>query len=486
VSLAPEYVACVLNENFEDGKALFLGPLMAIHEAHLVMLADRGIVTAQDARALAAALASIPVDEVRAIAFDGSAEDLFFLVDRLMIERCGEQVAGRLHTARSRNDVDMTMYRMRQRGWVLALLDATLELRRVLIELADRHRETVLAVHTHTQRAQPTTVAHYLLAVIEQLERDGVRLTGAYTRTNRCPLGSCAITGTGFPIDRQLTADLLGFDGPTGNTYGSIATVDYLLEGVAAAAVLLVGMGRVVQDLLFWCSSEVGYLRLSDGFVQTSSIMPQKRNPVALEHARAIASKGMGQAQAVYTAVHNTPFGDVVDTEDDLQPLVRSVYHDARRAVQLVGASLAAADFDVTRLEACAGDGWTTLTELADTLVRDRDVPFAVAHTVAKRLLQASQREPARSLAGLLTEVSREVVPGAEPLRYTDDQLSSILNPRHFVGVRRTHGGPSPSETTRAAAVSRQVLADDAAWLQERRDLLEAAAGRRVQRSRAL
>jgi argininosuccinate lyase len=486
MSFAPEYVACVLNENFEDGKELFLEPLMAIHEAHLVMLADRGIVAARDAHALSAALASISLEEVRAIAFDGSAEDLFFLVDRLMIERCGEQVAGRLHTARSRNDVDMTMYRMRQRGWVLALLDAAVELRRVLIELADRHRETVLAVHTHTQRAQPTTVAHYLLAVIEQLERDGVRLKGAYTRVNLCPLGSCAITGTGFPIDRQLTADLLGFDGSTGNTYGSIATVDYLLEGVAAAAVLLVGMGRFVQDLLFWCSSEVDYLRLSDGFVQTSSIMPQKRNPVALEHARAIASKGIGQAQAVFTAVHNTPFGDVVDTEDDLQPLVRSVYHDARRAVRLVGAALAAADFEVKRLEACAGHGWTTLTELADTLVRDRHLPFAVAHTVARRLLQASQRQPARSLSELLAEVSRDIESGAEPLRYTDDQLSEILDPRHFVDIRRTYGGPSPAETTRAAAVSRQALGDDRAWLQERRDLLAAAEGRRVERSRAL
>src|SRR4029079_3563096 len=154
---------------------------------------------------------------------------------RLVIDACGDEVAGRLHTARSRNDIDMTMYRMRQREFILGLMSATFELRRTLLDLVAAHRDTIFAVHTHTQRAQPTTVAHYLLGVIEQLERDAVRLKGAYDRTNRNPLGACAITGTGFPIERQLTAELLGFCGPTGNTYGSIATVDYLLESTSAA-----------------------------------------------------------------------------------------------------------------------------------------------------------------------------------------------------------------------------------------------------------
>src|SRR5690606_21417627 len=146
--------------------------------------------------------------------------------------------------------------------------ERALALRDSLLELAGRHRETVMAVHTHTQPAQPSTVAHYLLAVIEQLERDAVRLRAAYETTNRCPLGSCAVTGTGFPIDRQLTSDLLGFHAPTGNTYGSIATVDYLLESVSASAVLLAGLGRFVQDLLLWSTREFGVLRFGDGVVQ--------------------------------------------------------------------------------------------------------------------------------------------------------------------------------------------------------------------------
>src|SRR5205085_11068354 len=235
------------------------------------------------------------------------------------------------------------------------------------------------------------TIAHYLHAVVGQLERDAVRLRAAYASTNKKPLGACAITGTGFAIDRQRTSDLLGFDGPTGNTYGSIATVDYLLESMSAASVLLAGLGSVVQDLLLWCTSEFGYLRLADGFVQGSSIMPQKRNPVALEHARAIASKALGQAGGLMTAAHNTPFGDIVDTEDDLQPLVAQMFHDAARAVSLVAAAMADATFDVEKLAARAGQNWITITELADTLARDHGLPFKAGHTIAARLIAGSR-----------------------------------------------------------------------------------------------
>jgi argininosuccinate lyase len=480
---APEYVKYVLNENFEDAKAQLLSPLMAIHYAHLVMLAAQGIVPAADAHAIRAALDSVSQDDVRRAPFDGSCEDLFYYVERLIVDACGEDVAGRLHTARSRNDIDMTMYRMRQRELVLDLLAATFELRRSLLDLIGRHHDTIFAVHTHTQRAQPTTVAHYLLAVVEQLERDAARLTGAYERTNRNPLGACAITGTGFPIDRHLTSELLGFCGPTVNTYGSIATVDYLLESTSAAAVLLAGFGRFVQDLLLWSTAEFHYVRFGDGFVQSSSIMPQKRNPVAIEHARAIASKALGQTQAIFTSIHNTPFGDIVDTEDDLQPLVFSMFRDATRAVRIAAAAMTTAEFDAAQLEARAGEGWTTLTELADTLARDRNLPFRTAHAVAGRLMAARELNPDRSISELLAEAS-DTLPGG-PLVYSDAALTTILSPRHFVSVRRTLGGPAPEETARAAKVSRGQLDADEGWrskavaalAQAERTLAERSAG---------
>jgi len=463
MKFAPEYVACVLNENFEDAKAQFLSPLMAIQYAHLVMLAEQAIVPREEARRIREALDSIDLDGVRRVTYDGTYEDLFFYLERLIVGACGEEAAGRLHTARSRNDIDMTMYRMQQRERILALIDGTSQLRAVLLDLASRHREDVFAAHTHTQPAQPSTIAHYLLAVIEQLERDTVRLQAAYASTNRNPLGACAITGTGFPIDRTRTSALLGFDGPTGNTYGSIATVDYLLESVSATSTLVVGLGRVVQDLLLWCTREFGYLRLGDGFVQCSSIMPQKRNPVALEHARAICSKAVGQAGAISLAVHNTPFGDIVDTEDDLQPLVFSMFNDAARALRLVTAALQSADFDRHRLAERASQGWITITELADTLTRDHGVPFKTSHAIASCVVSEASADPSAPVSRILSRVSTSVT--GQAIEYDDATLAEILSPAHFVRVRRTHGGPAPEETGRAIDASRAVLGRDQEWM---------------------
>jgi argininosuccinate lyase len=437
------------------------------------MLAEQKIVSAADARALRGALDGISLDAVRDVTYDGTYEDLFFFIERLIRNACGDDVAGRLHTARSRNDIDMTMYRIRQREFIALLALRAIDLRNALIDLADRHRETVFGAHTHTQPAQPSTIAHYLLAVIEQLQRDNGRLLSAYDVTNRNPLGACAITGTGFPIDRHRTSELLGFNGPTGNTYGSIATVDYLLESVSATAVLLIGLGRVLQDLLLWCTMEFGYLRLGEGFVQSSSIMPQKRNPVALEHARAIASKAVGQAQAIMLAVHNTPFGDIVDTEDDLQPLVASMFRDATRTVTLVAATMRDADFNVSRLAERAAYGGTTLTELADTLVREQGLAFRTAHSIAALLLKARNEDPGASLADALAKASRALVGRA--IDYPDLRLEEIMSPRYFVDVRRTLGGPAPEETARALAEQHSLLERDGAAWQSRREHIAAA-----------
>jgi argininosuccinate lyase len=456
MKFSPEYVRTVLNDIFEDQKALFLDPLMAINYAHLVMLAEQGIVAPGEAHAIREALDALDLDAVRRVVYDGTYEDLFFYVEQRIIASAGMDSAGRLHTARSRNDMDMTMYRMRLRGWILDALDAVIGLRRVLLALASRHRDTVYPAHTHTQPAQPTTVAHYLLAMIEQLERDSVRLRAAYATTNRNPLGACAITGTGFPIDRERTSALLGFDGPTRNTYGSIATVDYLLESVSATAVTLVGLGRFVQDLLLWCTSEVGYLRLADGFVQASSIMPQKRNPVALEHARSIGSKALGQTAAVMLAVHNTPFGDIVDTEDDLQPLVARLFTDALRTLHLVAAALEDAQFDTRKMAERAELGWITVTELADTLARDHALPFREGHEIAAALIHSGRTTPERPLSIALREVSRSVT--GKEIVYDEAALATILSPRQFIEVRKTYGGPAPSETLSAIQASEALL----------------------------
>ena len=476
MAFAREYLRLVLDENFEDAKQLFIDPLLAIHRAHLVMLTEQGIVTSDDARAIRKALEAVDRDALRRVAYDGSCEDLFFYVNRLIAESCGPDVAGRLHTARSRNDIDMTMYRMLLREWVLSLAEAVVRLRHVLLDLAERHTRSVFPAHTHGQPAQPTTLAHYLMAVVEGLERDTGRLFAAYATVNRNPLGACGITGTGFPIDRDRTSELLGFAGPTGNTYGSIGAVDYLLEPVAATAVLAVGLGRFTQDLLLWATVEMGYLRLPDGFVQVSSIMPQKRNPVALEHARALLSKAFGQLNAVAQVPHNTPFGDIVDTEDDLQPLVRSAFRDATRAVSLLAATLATAEFDARRMRERAGAAWVSVTELADVLVRDHGLSFSLAHDIVSEIVRRARGGAGDEPAALLEAAGRA---RGYRIDYTPAQLAHILSPENFVEVRRTWGGPAPDLIAAAISAARASLGGDNDRLEVHRRRLAEAETRR-------
>jgi argininosuccinate lyase len=480
----PDYVRLVLAENFEDAKVLLLEPLMRIHYAHLVMLTECGIIAAPDAHRIRAALDGIDLEQVRAVRYDGMDEDLFFHLERRLTAACGDETAGHLHTARSRNDIDMTMYRMRLREWLLDLAEAQLDLRDVLAGVARRHRDTVFPAHTHTQPAQPTTLAHYLLGAIEQTERDTRRMLAAFETVNRCPLGACAITGTGFPIDRGRTSALLGFAGPTGNTYGSIAAADYLLEGAGAVSVAMVGLGRLIQDLLLWCTVEVGYLRLPDGLVQSSSVMPQKRNPVPFEHARALASKALGQALALPVAVHNTPFGDIVDTEDDLQPLVASVFKDAGRATSLIATALRQAEFDVGRMRERAGAGWVTVTELADVLARDHGLPFRTAHAVAVAVVRRAGDRPSAQLAGIVAAAAAEVA-GAE-IRLSDEAVRGALSPERFVEVRRTRGGPAPDVVDAALADAEAAIAGDRAAVNSLRDRLADADARLSQAARAL
>jgi argininosuccinate lyase len=477
---SPEYVRLVLDQNFKDARELWLDPLLAIHEAHLVMLTSQGIVDAAAARAIRSALNGLDRRTLTTAPYEGADEDLYFYIDRRLHDACGAEAAGQLHTARSRNDIDMTMYRMRVRAQLLRVAEATIGLRRTWVAMAGDHRDALFAAHTHTQPAQPTTLAHYLLAGVEQLERDTTRILAAYVATNQCPLGACAITGTGFPIDRELTSRLLGFDRPTGNTYGSIAAVDYLLEAANACATLLVGLGRIAQDLLLWSTAEVGYLRLADGFVQVSSIMPQKRNPVAIEHARALSSRGVAELGAITHVVHNTPFGDVVDTEDDLQPLVASGFTVASRAVELMTAAMSGATFDRARMRARAGGGWVTATELADTLVREHGVAFVAAHAITSELVRRVPSGAGPDLSPTLEAISRDY---GHPVVLTTPALERLLSPDHFVEVRQTAGGPAGVRIDEALAQATSAIRDHASTIARFHDRLAAAD---VARKRAL
>jgi argininosuccinate lyase len=465
---APLYAETVLGPNFEDAKRYFLDALIEIHYAHSRMLAQQGILTGSEEQALRAALNQLDREQIARARYDGSCEDLFFFIENQLEHACGD-LAGKMHTARSRNDIAITLYRLTLRRELLALATAVAEVRSVVLDLAARHIETIMPAHTHTQPAQPTTLAHYLLGVAEFLARDFSRIQAAFQRVNLNPLGACAITTTGFSIDRQITTRLLGFEGLAENSYGAIASIDYVTESAAAVAVAVVNTGKFVQDLLLWSTREFGVLRLSDAFVQSSSIMPQKRNPVALEHTRILASRALGEAQAVFTCAHNTPFGDINDSEDDLQPLVFTLFADALRALRLLAGLLKTAEVDPERLATRAAADFMTVTELADTLVRQTGMSFREAHGLVSKAVQASGEDDSpRTIATALLASNPSV-----PL--TQHEIERILDPRHFVNVRRVIGGPAPEIVTEALSRAREQQSGFGQWIQSKTGMLNEA-----------
>ncbi len=462
----------VLAHIFADAQRLFLPSLLEIDRAHLIMLRAQGIVSAETAAACARGLRTLDVAALAAAVYDGTVEDLFFLVERQLAAAVGGDEAGRLHTARSRNDIDLTMYRMLLRENLLRALASSLELRDVLLRIAREHTGTVMPAYTHNQPAQPTTLAHYLLAYVEVLERDAERLFACYARVNRNPLGACAITTTGFPIDRYLTAQLLGFRGLVTNSYGAIAAVDYVAEASSVLATAMLSLGRFAQDMLLWSTAEFGFLRLSDGYVQISSIMPQKRNPVPLEHVRVLASRALSESQSVLGALHNTPFADMNDGEDSLQPLVALAWSDAQRALSLLAGALSEASFNTGRMQERAAGSFLTVTEVADTLVRRCGISFGNAHgLVAAAVRAAASDNPDALAADLYARAS------AEGMCITHDELREALEPERFVALRSVPGGPGLAaivpELERAAA---QLAADQATVAAEQAHLASAHA----------
>ena len=465
------YVDNVLASNFDDARDLFFLPLMDIHFAHLIMLERTGILKTDDARKIAAGLLKITEKSVESVEFDGTFEDLFFYVEHLLEEGCDKDIAGKLHTARSRNDIDVTMYRIKWREELLETIEAFSALRSVLIDISDREKTTVMPLHTHTQPAQPSTVAHYFLGIVEHLERDHRRLVKAWENMNKSPMGACAITGTGFPIDRELTSALLGFDRATGNTYGSIGSQDYLLEALGALLTAQTNLSKVIQDLLLWAMKEFDYISLQDGFVQPSSIMPQKRNPVSLEHSRALNSRALGNTLAVFQMLHNTPYGDIVDMEDDMQPVVARVFDDTRRPVRMVAGALDSAEFNRVNLMAKAGENWITVTEMADTLVRDEGISFRKAHKIVGEVMKDQLSESDNSMLTSLEKVSEKIL--GKAVTWDEKYLEKVLSPQNFVDIRQTPGGPAEMISEAAVTESRSSLTADKNWIGKKKKLLE-------------
>jgi len=475
----PAYRAIVLDPALENARERLFAPMLAANTAHVVMLAEQGILPQKQAAALLRSIRTVEREGAERIvaAAPPTAEDLFFMVEGELIAQAGSDIGGNLQLARSRNDLGAALWRLVARELVLDVIAKVLTFRQSLLTLAEKHVETLMPGYTHTQPAQPTTLAHHLAGVWGPLERDTARLQAAYTRMNQSPLGAAAFTTTAFPIDRARIADLLGFDGVIENGYDAVGASDTMLEGVGALVICASSLSRFLYDLLIWARIEVGFIRVDDAFVQISSIMPQKRNPVVLEHLRAHLAYIFGDAAAVQTMTHNAAYADTNDVEDDIQiPLYRAFGH-AANVLTLFTAVLEMLHVNTERMAALAGVGFTTATELADTLAREFHLPFRTAHGITARVVRdalAAEKEADAITAADVRAASMAVTGETVPI--TDAMVRRALDPAAVVAARALPGGPAPDRMRTTIAESMERLQADRQWLATTRQYLTDAA----------
>ena len=442
----PVYKETVLRPLFDGAKTHHVDGFRRIDRAHLVMLVETGILDGGQATQIAGALEAIDKEINPAeLTYTGEVEDFFFLIEKELKARIGADVAGRLHTARSRNDIDHTLFKLSLKKHIDALLAKARHLLDVLIAAVDREQATLIVAYTHGQPAQPTTLGHYLAAATEVLIRDIERLEAARAIVNQSPMGAAAITTSGFPIDRQRVSELLGFAAPLNNSYGCIAAVDYVTSTYSALELMFIHLGRLIQDFQFWTSFEVGQIYVPNAFVQISSIMPQKRNPVPIEHMRHLSSQTMGRARTVLDVMHNTPFTDMNDSEGETQQMGYEAFASAGRVLDLLAAFIEAIRIDPARVAENIRRSCITITELADSLVRIEGLSFRQAHeiaaTVARSVVAQGGGLEKDGFAPFLAAFHEAT--GREP-SFDQTKFEELVSPQHFVAVRDRLGGPAP------------------------------------------
>jgi argininosuccinate lyase len=418
---------------------------IAASKAHAAMLAKSGIITAQDAKKIAHGLDTI-LSEIEAgkFAFQRALEDIHMNVESRLAELIGP-AAGRLHTARSRNDQVATDFRLWVRDAIDAIDGALAGYQQALAERALAHAATVMPGFTHMQTAQPVTFGHHLLAYVEMAARDRGRFADARARLNESPLGAAALAGTPFPIDRAMTAKDLGFARPMANSLDAVADRDFVLEALSAAAITALHLSRFAEEIVIWSSPLVGLIRLSDRFTTGSSIMPQKRNPDAAELVRAKAGRIVGALLGLLTVMKGLPLAYQKDMQEDKEGAIGAFEALALSIAAMTG-MVRDLEPDVARMRAAAGEGYSTATDLADWLVRALTLPFREAHHVTGRIV-AKAAEAGVALDRLPLAAMQAVEP-----RITAE-VFAVLSVDKSVASRAGYGGTAP-KNVRAQAKS--------------------------------
>jgi argininosuccinate lyase len=445
----PDAIMEEINASIEFDRHLYRQDIAA-SKAHADMLAKQGIIGADDAKNIAHGLDTI-LSEIESgkFSFQRALEDIHMNVESRLTDLIGA-AAGRLHTARSRNDQVATDFRLWVRDTIDTIDAALAGLQRVLAEKALAHAGTVMPGFTHLQTAQPVTFGHHLLAYVEMAARDRGRFADARRRLNECPLGSGALAGTSFTLDRDMTAKALGFDRPTANSLDAVSDRDFVMETLGAAAIASVHLSRLAEEIVIWTSPLVGLVRLSDKFTTGSSMMPQKRNPDAAELVRAKAGRVIGALNGILIVMKGLPLAYAKDMQEDKEGAM-----DALSALSLAVAAMTGmvTDLvpDLARMKKAAGEGYATATDLADWLVRALNIPFRQAHHITGRIvgIAAEQNMP-------LHRVELAAMQAIEP-RITDD-VFSVLSVTNSVKSRVSYGGTAPKNVRAQAKKWLKVL----------------------------
>jgi argininosuccinate lyase len=409
---------------------------IAASKAHAAMLAQQGIITADDASKIQSGLDTI-LSEIEAgkFEFQRALEDVHMNVESRLAELIGAP-AGRLHTARSRNDQVATDFRLWVRDTIDALDKELASFQLALVEKAQDHSDTVMPGLTHLQTAQPVTFGHHLLAYVEMVERDRGRFADARKRLNECPLGSAALAGTSFPLDREMTAKALGFDRPTANSLDAVSDRDFVMETLAAATICAVHLSRLAEEIVIWTSPLTGLMRLSDKFTTGSSIMPQKRNPDAAELVRAKTGRIAGALQTIIVVMKGLPLAYQKDMQEDKEGAM-----DALSALSLCIAAMTGMVRDIepepARMKKAAGEGYATATDLADWLVRTLNIPFRKAHHITGSIV-AEAAKAGVPLHRLPLAAMQAVEPGIT------EEVFTVLSVDRSVASRTSFGGTAP------------------------------------------
>ncbi|MFD9627033.1 argininosuccinate lyase [Peribacillus muralis] len=469
-----------LKPGYERAKTRLLPHICTINEAHLIMLAEQGIITPEDAKRIMDVLLQIDYDAYRNSSYSGQYEDLYFQLEDEIINKT-DGIGGNLHLARSRNDMCLAWTRMVVRDDLLSHINCLIKLQNTITLFAEEHRETLYVIHTHTQHAQPGLLGHYFLGVVDVLDRNIARLQHAYQATNRSPMGAAAITTSGFPISRQRVAELAGFESVIENSYDAIGNCDYYTETASAISLCSLDLGRVITDMLLWATEELKMIRVADGYISTSSIMPQKRNPIALEHLRASLSVVKGLADTVQAVFFKSPYGDISDYED-IEDTMSSAIELLNKNVDLFNAVIATLDVDKELLAERAYESFSVVTEIADQIYRSYHIPFRKAHHFVVHLVKKADQMN-YNLKNISHEFFAQVYSEVFGQPFTEDftPILKSIDPRNFVKERNIYGGSGPKAMADMFSTANEKISRNLKWYKSKVEMLEAVRDKREQ-----